>query len=216
MNKSENTLARVKSVRATDGGAHLILAVEISEGEEARRETLTLCTSRLSCTPRVGNVDEELLAYYRRENEVAGALRVGLRAISYSYGSAVKLGRKLREKGFSKEVADEVIAELERRGLFSEAEAAVREAERCLAKLWGNRRIQLHLQSKGYKEEAYGAAYMRMLEDDGVARCRRLLQKRHIANLPADKREADKIVAMLMRYGYSTKEIKAAFQTDEE
>ncbi len=216
MNEKDKTLARVKSVRATDGGAHLVLVVESGDGEELLRETLTLCTARLGALPVVGEIDEETLDYYRRESEMAKVLAAGLRAISYAYGSAVQLKQKLRAKGFSKDAVDEVVAELERRGLFSETEGAVREAERCLAKLWGNRRIELHLQSKGYSEEAYGAAYLRMLEEDGTQRCRRLLQKRRITALPTDKKEAGKLVAMLMRYGYSSVEIKGAFADDEE
>ena len=215
MNERENTLVRVKSVRATDGGAHLILVIERGEEENMLRETLTLCTARLARRPLVGEIGEEMLAYYRYESEVAKALQTGLRAISYSCGSAVQIKRKLRDKGFSAKVAEEVMGELESRGLFSEAEAAVREAERCLAKLWGDIRIQLHLQSKGYSNEAYGAAYLRILEEDGVARCRRLLQKRRITALPTDKKEAGKMIAMLMRYGYNGVEIRRAFEKEE-
>ncbi len=215
MNNSESALTSVKSVRATDGGRHLVLAIECCDGGEALRETLTLCTARLTATPCVGVIDAETLSYYRREHQVARALAMGLRSLSAADCSKEELRRKLRAKGVARDVADEVIEELERRGLFREVEAGIREAERGMAKLWGYRRIMLHMQSKGYSNEALGAAHHLVLSQDGTARCRRLLQKRHITCLPADKREADKIIAMLMRYGYNTKEIKAALEPEE-
>ena len=101
MNEDKTFVASVKSVRATDGGAHLVLTVERREGEEAVRETLTLCTARLQAMPVVGEINEETLDDYRRESEIAKALAVGLRAISYSYGSVWQLKQKLRAKGFS-------------------------------------------------------------------------------------------------------------------
>lgn len=215
MNNGEIALASVKSVRATDGGAHLVLALEYTEGGEVSRETLTLCTARLTATPCTGEIDGETLSYYRREHQVAKALAMGLRSLSVADCSKEELRRKLRAKGVVRDVAHEVIGELEHRGLFREVEAGIREAERGMAKLWGDRRIMLHMQSKGYSNEALGAAYTLMLSQDGVARCRRLLQKRRITCLPTDKREADKLIAMLMRYGYNTKEIKAAFEAEE-
>lgn len=205
------TNASVVRVRATDGGARLCLVIERTDGEETTRETLTLCTSRLSHTPHTGEIDEDILAHYRQEDAFTKAWERALRSLSYASGSAVQLKQKLRAKGVAAGVADEVLSELEARGLLQETQAAVREAERCLAKCWGNRRIELHLQSKGYTQEAYDAAYLRMLEDDGVARCRKLLQKKRIASFPTDKTEAGKLVAMLMRYGYNSVEIREAF-----
>ena len=202
-------------MRATDGGAHVCLALEWDDAGEMRREVLALCTARLSCVPCVGEIDAETLAYYRREDEIAKALAMGLRVLGASDGSAMQLKRKLRAKGVRAEVASEVIAELAKRNLFCESESAVRAAERNMEKLWGNRRILLDLQAKGYSGEALSAARERIGAEDSVARCRRLLQKRRITVMPEDKREADKIVAALARYGYSGNETRQAFEKDQ-
>ena len=215
MSKDLDTKVKVLRVRATDGGARLCLTIEHTDGERTEREALTLYTARLSHTPKAGEIDEETLAFYREENAFSKAWESAMHSLAYSAGSALQLKKKLRAKGVSANVADEVLAELDARGFLKEAQAAVREAERCLAKCWGNRRIELHLQSKGYADDAYGAAYLRMQEDDSVARCRKLLQKRRITVFPTDKAEAGKLVAMLMRYGYNSVEIREAFSNEE-
>ena len=73
-------------------------------------------------------------------------------------------------------------------------------------------------------EDAFGeelAERERLADEDSVARCRRLLQKRHLpaANVagdrPADdRRAADKLIAALMRYGYGADEIRDALRAE--
>jgi SOS response regulatory protein OraA/RecX len=80
-----------------------------------------------------------------------------------------------------------------------------------MAKLWGNKRILAEIRSKGYGEAALDAARVRVMGEDGVARCRRLLAKRRIDCMPADVKEARKVLGFLVRYGYTVTEIREAF-----
>ena len=214
MNKDLDTKAKVLRVRATDGGARLCLTIEHTDGERTERETLALYTSRLSHTPRVGEIDGELLAYYRREEMLARALDLGLRSLGSADGSKEQLVRKLRAKRVSSDVAREAVCEISARGLLCEEDAAVRAAERGMAKLWGNKRILADLCAKGYGADALDAAKERLAMEDAVARCRNLLRKRGIHEPPRDVHDAQKLIASLLRYGYSTGEIRAAFEKE--
>ena len=60
MNNTE-LQARICGVRAADGGAHLLIEVEIRENGERRRETLTLLTARVEQMPQIGVLSPEAL-----------------------------------------------------------------------------------------------------------------------------------------------------------
>ena len=92
-----------------------------------------------------------------------------------------------------------------------EEEGAVREAERGLAKLWGDRRILADLTAKGYNGGALQYAKARLQAEDSVERCVLLLRKRRVKT-PANEVEARKLFAALVRYGYTPAEIKKALQ----
>lgn len=201
--------ARICHLRAADGGAHLLVEVEVTCGEEHSRETLVLLSARLSHLPLVGEIDAASLQELRHEAQVCAAIGAGLRSLGASGCSAKHLAQKLRMRGCDGAVAAEAVAELAEKGYLKEEEGALREAERGLAKLWGDRRILAELSAKGYTGGALKYAAARLRTEDGAARCARLLQKRRIV-IPESESEMRKLFASLVRYGYSTDEIKAA------
>ena len=211
----EVTLAKLLRVRAADGGARLCRVVELTDGEDTWRETLTVFAARLDRVPATGELDTETLALLRREDALSTALAMGLRSLGAGGSSEQHLARKLRAKGVEGYVAREAVAELSSRGYLDETDAAVREAERGLVKLWGDRRILTELRAKGYGDEALQAARVRLRREDGVLRCRRLLQKKHVA-VADDPVAAQKLIASLMRYGYTTAEIRTALTAECE
>ena len=218
---TENGAERVEitRVRAADGGAKLVLSVTIAEGGQTRKEELSVFASRFEKAPAAGEIDAETLAFLRREAALCAALEQGLRSLSAGSVSRVSLTRKLRAKGADKEIAEAAVAELDGRGYLREADGAVREAEKGLAKLWGDRRILADLRAKGYGDEALVAVRERLADEDSVARCRRLLQKRRLlsaGNAADDRRAADKLIAALMRYGYGADEIRDALRAELE
>lgn len=208
--------SKIKSVRAADGGARLLLTVETQKEGETGRETevLTLLATRLTSLPETGMIDGETLAYYRAESEIAAALTAGLRSLGAAACSARRLAQKLRAKGFATDAAEIAVAELTARGMLDECRAAVREAERGMEKGWGDRRILADLAAKGYGKQAQCAARARLAEENGAARCRALIRRRRLA-APRDSAEAKKLFAALARYGYSPAEIRAALSEKE-
>ncbi|MBO5354759.1 MAG: RecX family transcriptional regulator [Clostridia bacterium] len=145
-----NSFIRICGMRAADGGAQLVVEIEQRKGEEVIRETVALLTARLEGLPTVGEIGEEELLHLRREAEICDAIGAGMRSLGANGCSARYLAQKLRAKGFSADVAGEAVAELAEKGYLKEEEGALREAEKGIAKLWGDRRILADLQAKGY------------------------------------------------------------------
>ena len=210
MNNTEQQ-ARICGVRAADGGAHLLVEVEIWENGERHRETLTLLTARVEQMPQIGALSPEALEGLRREANVCAAIGAGLRCLGAGGSSGRRLVEKLRTRGFDLATATAATEVLAAKGYLREEESALREAERGMAKLWGDRRILADLTAKGYNGGALQYAKARLQAEDGVERCVRLLRKRRIKP-PANEAEARKLFAALVRYGYTSTEIKQALQ----
>lgn len=200
--------ARILSVRAADGGAHLL--VEIISGDGAR-ETLALMTARLTCLPQVGPLNAEAMAALRQEAEICSAIGAGLRCLGAGGSSKRRLVEKLRARGFDFDTASAATEALAAKGYLREEESALREAEKGMAKLWGDRRILADLSAKGYRGGALKYAEAALRAEDGAARCAMLIRKRRMA-VPTDEGEARKLFAALVRYGYTPEEIKRALR----
>ena len=202
---------RICGVRAADGGAHLLIDVEYLQNGEKQREHLALMTARLAHLPETGAITAEVFEKLRHEAEVCSAIGAGLRCLGAGGSSKRRLVEKLRLRGFDFDTASAATEALAEKGYLHEEESAVREAEKGLAKLWGDRRILADLQGKGYHGGALQYAKARLRAEDGVARCAQLIRKRRMAR-PTDEAEARKLFAALTRYGYSAEEIKKALQ----
>jgi SOS response regulatory protein OraA/RecX len=200
-------LLEILSVRAADGGARLIVTLESTCADGKTRETLCVLTARLRSLPQKGAIDGETVALLRREHMLAAALATGLRSLAAGGGSCVQLQQKLCHKGVARDVVREAVQVLCEKGYLDERESALAAAESDLRKLWGDRRILADLRAKGYGEEAISAARELLAQKDGVARLVRLLQKRRI-----DAENPDKLIAALMRYGYTRTEIRTALK----
>lgn len=204
-----NRTIRLCSLRAADGGARLVLHIEITTDTGVERLTLSPLVSGLDSLPTVGELTEEALDFLREESDFANALVKGYRYLGASDRSPSALVKRLRAAGVSQVLAGRVVEQLLLSGMLNESEGAVREAERALAKLWGDRRICAALREKGYSAQAIAAAVAFLQEQDSVARCVRLIKKRRMA-LPQNEQEAARFAAALVRYGYTGSEMKAA------
>ena len=87
----------------------------------------------------------------------------------------------------------------------------MREAERGVAKLWGDRRILQELHAKGYAAEHTDAVLAYLRGEDSIARCRTLLRRR-VGEWPEEEKERRRVLSMLSRYGYTPDEIAAALR----
>ena len=196
----------MRDLRAADGGAQLLLMLE---GAQGARERLVIFSTRLPRIPQIGALDDGELAALRHEAEVSAAIAAGLRTLSACGASEKHLTEKLRARGHRADVAREAVLDLAARGYLNECEGAVREVERGLAKLWGDRRILMDLHAKGYGEAAMEQARERLCDEDAVTRCAHCLRRLHIA-CPSDQAQLQRLLARMVRYGYEAHEVKCA------
>lgn len=151
-----------------------------------------------------------------REAKIYSAYKRALYMLGFASSSRKALCRKLIAKGCEPEFSELALERLEANGLLCEADSAIREGERCLEKLWGPERIRAHLKEKGYSDDSVSAVFF-SFEDSAVdfdANCATLLEKKY-SQIPTDKKELQKIIASLMRYGYSLSQIKRALMCNE-
>ena len=202
---------KILRVCAADGGARLLITVEYPSDGVLQREHLAVFASRLDRAPIPGEISHGELELLQGEDTLGKCLAAGLRSLSAGGCSCRHLVQKLRAKGFSEPVAREATEELARRGYLQESESAVREAERGMLKLWGNKRILMDLRAKGYGNKALEAASARLRDEDAVARCCHFLRKKRLNAIP-DEAGLQKLIAALLRYGYTQAEVRAALQ----
>jgi len=143
------------------------------------------------------------------EGRLSDAIRKSMELLGYGAMSQKKLIQKLTLRGFEPDVAMAAAAYLRSRGLLPETEDAVRFAEQGVRKLWGPRRIKEDLYARGFTAEAIDTAMDSLSRVDFVANCAKVISKKY-GYLSEDPREAKKMVASLMRMGYTASQIKAA------
>ena len=196
------------------GEDEIAVTFEISQEEMSDRESFLLSAKAYADLGiSLGECDTECYDRVAEAAEIYRAVKKGLSLLSFSRCSKKALVRKLVLKGFSKERATHAADELLQGGYIDEYADALREAELGVSKLWGENRIRASLYEKGYPEEAISAA-MYSLEDNGVdfsEICAQRLE-RTTAAIPDDPKEKQKLVASLMRYGFSISQIRDAFR----
>ena len=135
--------------------------------------------------------------------------------LGYGANSKRNLALKLRSKGFEAQVAERAAEYLLDAGFIDECADAEREAERCLAKLWGRKRIYAALKAKGFSDDAVRSAMERLEDVDFHELCRKALRKKYSSAVrtPEGKQKA---FSALARLGFSSDEIRSALAIDDE
>ncbi len=203
-----------------------IISVGAGEGDDVRisfeirdsdrrdlQRFLIPISAYTSLSLSVGEVDRTVFDEVEREAKIYEAYRKALYLLSFGAQSKKALQRKLVMRGCEEEFVRLAIERIAKNSLLCEEDAALREAEKCVEKLWGENRIRAHLAQKGYGETEIKKAFF-ALEDNGVdfsQNCAKLIEKKYMP-LPKDKKELQKIIAALQRYGYSISQIKASFR----
>ena len=194
------------------GDDDIAVSFELREGENRSVSKFWLSVSAYTqFSLSIGDSSQAVFDAVEREAKIHSAYKKALCFLSFGSQSRKALHTKLVMRGCEAEIAREAIERLVERHLLSEDDMAQREAEKCVLKLWGEARIRAHLAQKGYAEEQIKKAFF-ALEDEGVdfsLNCMKLIEKKYLP-LPKDKKEMQKIIASLMRYGYSMSQIKAA------
>lgn len=182
------------------------------DGESFKEEYPLLCSFVSQLQLSRGFIDSQML---ERICECSAITRAYLKACSLlSYGecSVEGLCRKLCERGYSSEIARRACALAVEKGLINERDAAVRMAESCLSKLWGERRIISKLREKGFRSDALEGVKELFEEQDFHQRCVVAAQKKLGKGVLSGK-EYSKAYGMLARLGYTPSQINYALKT---
>ena len=194
------------------GADEVLVRFEIRREDQVQRERFLLSVIQIADLGlSVGECECDCYDRVEHAARLHAAVKRALNLLGYGDCSERMLVRKLVMKGFDRDVAEEAVSELCRRGFLDSEESAIRETERCLAKQWGRRRIAAALYAKGYSEAMVHRA-MDYLEESGVdevALCAERI-RRTVRELPDDLYERRKLVASLERYGFSFSQIKEA------
>ena len=197
------------SVHSSD---EIAVSLEISNGEHTQRERLIVSVAQCAdLRLREGEINERIYDEILYASSVHTAVRQGLSILSYGTCSERALIRKLISRGNSRELAEEAVEELRNNGYIDQDQDASREAERGAMKLWGRIRITAALREKGYSDDSvrYAIGYLKSSGVDFVENCAELIRRKW-GGIPTDPNERRKMVASVMRYGYTTDEIRAA------
>ena len=208
----------VVSVSALSEGAEMLITVAMSDGEGRveKRKLLLFTEQYLELGIRKGSVlNEEIFDKIEEFSKACKAIRKGSNLLSYSSSSKVRLARRLRSKGIDKDSAESAAEHLEKIGLINEELDVERQVASCLKKLWGKKRIYRELCAKGYSSDIVGENISFIDEETIVQNCTTLIKKKYRV-IPNEPSERKKVVASLVRYGYTFSEIKEAFRRIQE
>lgn len=188
-------------VRISDGDLRESRSLVLSEGEWARLGFKS-----------GDELNESEYDELERSAEYCEAVRRGIDLLSYGANSRSALVTKLRRRGYDRELSERVAAELYRGGLINENADAEGIVRSCLSRGYGKKRIIMKLRERGY-ENCVISEVLESFEDvDFAANCAALIRKKCGGELPRERGELDKLIAAMVRYGYSYGEIKEALE----
>ena len=163
-----------------------------------------------------------MIADYERARDFA------VRYLGYAPRTRKQLRDKLADKQFSDEAIAAVMSLLTEKGYLDDIAFAQNYiSHKTRINNYGKRRIVVDLMQKGIGKEDIQAAYSAILERDGedakkddeTAAARRALDKRlgrrDIDEIKSDPKELQRLMAYLMRRGFSYDIVKKALQGED-
>ena len=153
------------SVLVLNEGKEVSLEVELRQGESSDRRTFKMPRSIFeSFGISEGEITRENVSDIMDADERYRALKRAFDILAYGRNSKKTLEDKLRHRGFSAKISHDIAEYMKNNGYIDEGEDAVREVDICLRKLWGSRRILMHLHQRGYDNDVINSAKEYMQE----------------------------------------------------
>lgn len=202
------------SVTALNDGEEMMLTFKIGDdgGRQEKRKLIIFAEQYFEFGLRRGKLlDAEEFDKIEEASRRCKAIRKGSDLLSYSASSRVRLVQRLRSKGIDRDSATEAAEHLQKIGAIDERADVERLVRGDLKKLWGKKRIYSDLCAKGYDRDIVSAALDDLEGELLVENCKTLIVKRY-KRVPEDQDEHKKMIAALVRYGYTYSEIRQALQ----
>lgn len=155
-------------------------------------------------------IDEEKYELLSSLMKKTDAIKLGIGLLSYAPNTKRALKEKLVQRGVLRDIAEEAVDILEEYGYINEFSLAenfvIDLAER---RLYGRARIKNELFAKGFSSNAASHA-IETIDTDFSAICAKRIEKTLGLRVFDDRQSRVKAVSSLMRYGFTTDEIKNA------
>jgi regulatory protein len=149
------------------------------------------------------------------EADAPNAHDMALRLLTRREHGAGELARKLRQRGVSREQAQETVAELAEQGWQSDARFAEQFACDHAARGDGPLKIRAAMQSRGVHESAVTEA-IQALDVDWTAYARGARRKRFGTDLPLDAAEQARQQRFLMTRGFAASDARMAVRSNDD
>ena len=178
--------------------------------EQYQKEKYPLLLSQMAeLALQVGEVDERTAERIADASGICRTYIKGLTSLSYGDQSAKGLAFKLVQKGCTRAHAEVAVQMLAEAGYLREDSAALREAERSVAKHRSRRRVEYDLQAKGYDAHTPNLrAYLDEVDFEEV--CALALQAQCRRGLPEGE-ERKKLYQKMLSQGFSSAQVRQAF-----
>lgn len=155
-------------------------------------------------------IDDAHFLKIREEMIFDNARRQAFTILSYGENNRKSLIQKLRAKGFSPDVCENIADYMEHRGYIDEKKQIGLLCDTYLRKKFGKLKIKSELIAKGYKREDVEAYVSRNLSEVNFAdNCAYIIENKYCP-LPRESQEIAKMMGALMKYGYTIGDIKEA------
>lgn len=138
------------------------------------------------------------------------AQSMALRLLSRRNHTCRELHRKLRFRGVESDVADEVVAECKRCRYLDDEAFARSYRNHMVKKGYGERRIRLAMEQKGFSSRHIDAAFSdpSMAPDERALAQSVLAQKaKTLSHLPSDRKKKEKLYRFLYSRGFASSTI---------
>jgi|GEM_PF-798502 len=159
---------------------------------------------------RTHNIDDVTYSRIGEAHVLFEAVKKGVDLLSYSDQTKSQIRRKLTERGYPRETSAEAADELEVMGLISEFDQAERAAEIFVRKKRGPSRIRSDLYQKGFERAAITHAVNAIESKFNFEEmCAEVIEKKY-GEIPSDSDSRRKMIAFLIRSGFSSAHIREA------
>lgn len=211
----------IRSITVGERGAVCVtLADENTGGQERLVISSKLWESmnrRFASLAPLSPVDEEIYDRLKSGAEKTSAIREASRMIGSGEKSRREIVRRLKRRGISEDAADWAARVLEKNGYLDENGSCERIAESAVhTKHYGRRRVLDYLLSHGYGRDAATRAVDGIDSEEYRAALMYNISHKYPHAADCDIKERQKIVASLMRLGFSGSEIGEAIREYRE
>ena len=157
-------------------------------------------------------IDDEHFLKIREEMLFDNARRHAFTILSYGDNNKKTLITKLMQRGYARELCENVAIYMEHRGYIDEKKQMANLLETCLRKKYGQIKIVDEFIVKGFKREDAVEFLKTALKDiDFGDSCAFIISQKYNP-LPKDQDSIRKMMTALMRYGYSINDIKVGIR----